>query len=162
VSHRFVRAGLAADAAQIAAIYNEGIAGRNATFETEPRTAEQIASWFEQGHPVCVAGAGDRVMAYAVAFPYSSRSCYAGVREFSVYVSEEARGEGFGRAVLSALIVESQQRGWWKLTSRVFPENVASRFLCIALGFREVGVHEKHAQLDGRWRDVVIVEKFLL
>jgi phosphinothricin acetyltransferase len=84
------------------------------------------------------------------------------VREFSVYVASAAQGKGFGADALSALIEESRRRGWWKLTSRVFPENAASRRLCAKLGFREVGVHEKHAQLDGAWRDVVTIEKFLL
>jgi phosphinothricin acetyltransferase len=162
VSTRFVRAGSPSDAARIAAIYNEGIAGRGATFETEPRTAEQIFLWFEQGYPVFAAGQDGQVQAYAVAFPYSPRPCYAGVREFSVYVATAAQGKGFGKAALSALIEEARRRGWWKLTSRVFPENAASRALCVSLGFREVGVHEKHAQLDGHWRDVVTVEKLLI
>jgi L-amino acid N-acyltransferase YncA len=83
------------------------------------------------------------------------------VREFSVYVAREARGKGFGKLAVSALIVEARTRGWWKLLSRIFPENVSSRKLCAALGFREVGIYEKHGRLDGKWRDTVIVEKLL-
>ena len=157
-----MRAATPGDAARIAAIYNEGIAGRGATFETEMRNAEQILLWFEQGYPVWVAGEGPLVLAYAAAFPYSPRPCYEGVREFSVYAATSAQRMGFGKAALVALIEEARRRGWWKLTSRVFPENAASRKLCAALGFREVGVYEKHGRLDGCWRDVVIVEKLLI
>jgi len=162
MSERFVREGRASDAARIADIYNEGIADRIATFETELRGADQIAAWFANDYPVIVAGADDRVMAYAAAFPYRSRPCYDGVREFSIYVAREGRGKGFGRAALIRLIEEAGRRGWWKLLSRIFPENEASLGLCDALGFRRVGIYEKHGKLDGAWRDVVIVEKLLV
>jgi L-amino acid N-acyltransferase YncA len=161
MSRRFARAGLASDAVAIAGIYNEGIEDRIATFETEPRSPEQIAAWFHHDYPVTVAGADGTVMAYAAAFPYRARPCYAGVREFSVYVARQARGQGFGFSALSLLIEEARARGWWKLVSRIFPENTGSRTLCSRLGFREVGTYERHAQLDGKWRDVVIVEKLL-
>jgi phosphinothricin acetyltransferase len=157
-----VRPGIPADAARIAQIYNEGMEDRVATFETEPRTAEQILLWFELGYPVTAVAMNNQVAAYAVAFPYRSRACYDGVREFSVYVARQARGHGHGRLALEALIAAARQRGWWKLISRVFPENAASRALCKSLGFREVGTYEKHAKLDGQWRDVVIVEKLLV
>jgi len=159
---RFVREARAADAARIAEIYNQGIADRIATFETDLRNADQIIAWFTNGYPVFVAGADDQVMAYAAAFPYRARPCYDGVREFSIYVAREGRGQGFGRAALSALIDASAKRGWWKLLSRIFPENTASLALCESLGFRRVGVYEKHGRLDGIWRDVVIVEKLLV
>lgn len=161
MSDRFVRDGRAGDAARIAEIYNEGIADRIATFETELRGPDQIAAWFASDYPVIVAGIGDRVMAYAAAFPYRGRPCYDGVREFSIYVAREGRGKGFGRAALSALLEDARRRGWWKLVSRIFPENTASLGLCDSLGFRRVGVYERHGQLDGVWRDVVIVEKLL-
>ena len=159
---RFVRRATPRDAARIAAIYNDGIGERIATFETEPRTAEQILLWFEQAYPVFVAGEAGKVEAYAAAFPYRARDCYRGVREFSVYVARDGRGKGHGREALQALIDHGGTEGWWKLLSRVFPENEASRKLCAALGFREVGIYEKHGQLDGVWRDVVIVEKLLV
>ena len=98
-------------------------------------------------------------MAFAAAFPYRSRPCYDGVREFSVYAARDGRGKGFGRSALAALIEDAKARGWWKLVSRVFPENTASRRLLASLGFREVGTYERHARLDGQWKDVVIVEK---
>ena len=75
-------------------------------------------------------------------------------------MARDGRGQGFGRAALAALIDHAKSRGWWKLLSRVFPENAASRALLRSAGFREVGTYEKHAKLDGAWRDVVIVEKF--
>ena len=77
-------------------------------------------------------------------------------------MARDGRGQGYGRLALSALFDAVRARGWWKLVSRVFPENVASRKLLGSLGFREVGIYEKHGQLDGQWRDVVIVEKLLI
>ena len=161
MSEGFTRAAIRSDAARIAAIYNQGIEDRVATFETEPRSAEQILKWFTEGYPVFVSGESQTVHAYAIAFPYRSRPCYDGVREFSVYVAREGRGRGFGKATLGALIDDALARGWWKLLSRIFPENAASRKLCAALCFREVGIYEKHGRLDGQWRDTVIVEKLL-
>ncbi len=162
MNERFTRAGTRADATRIAEIYNQGIEDRLATFETKPRTAAQILNWFVEGYPIFVSGEIHNIQAYAIAFPYRPRPCYEGVREFSVYVSREGRGQGFGRAALGALIDEAMTRGWWKLLSRIFPENLASRRLCTALGFREVGIYEKHGRLDGKWRDTVIVEKVLI
>lgn len=156
------RPAVPADARRIAAIYNEGMADRSATFETTKRDEHAILAWFDAGHPVYVACADDTVMAYAVAFPSSARPCYDGVREFSVYVAREGRGQGFGALAMEALIAASITRGWWKLMSRVFPENMASRRLLNRLGFREIGLHERHAQLDGVWRDVLVVEKLLV
>ena len=159
---RFTRAGTPSDAARIAAIYNQGMEDRVATFETETRSAEQILKWFDEGYPVLVSGEDAEIHAYAVAFPYRLRPHYEGVREFSVYVARDARGKGFGKMAVSALIDEAKARGWWKLLSRIFPENVASRKLCAALDFREVGIYEKHGRLNGKWMDTVIVEKSLI
>lgn len=159
---RFVREARAVDTARIAEIYNQGIADRIATFETDLRDQRQIAAWLDDGYPVFVAGIDTQVMAYAAAFPYRSRPCYEGVREFSIYVAREGRGKGFGRAALATLIEAARRRGWWKLVSRIFPENEASLGLCDSLGFRRVGIYEKHGKLDGIWRDVVIVEKLLV
>ena len=149
------------DAAAIARIYNQGIEDRVATFETQPRGVEDIEAWFGGRHPVVVVEAGGHVQAFASTSLYRSRPCYQGVAEFSVYVRREARGQGYGRLAMTALIEEAASAGFWKLVSRVFPENTASLKLLASLGFREVGVYEKHAQLDGVWRDVVIVERLL-
>jgi phosphinothricin acetyltransferase len=155
------RAATVDDAAAIARIYNDGIADRIATFETRLRTADDIGGWFDGVHPVVVATEQGRVLAFASTSTYRPRECYAGIAEFSVYVAREARGRGAGRAAMIALLDCAAQHGFWKLVSRVFVENAASRGLLRSLGFREVGTYEKHGQLDGVWRDVVIVEKMI-
>ena len=151
-----------ADAAAIAAIYNEGIADRIATFETEPRSAGQIAGWFTGRQLVIVAETENgEPVAFAALFPYSDRACYSGIGEFSVYVMRDFRGRGAGRTVLAALMAAATATGLHKLTSRVFPENIASRALLKGLGFEEIGIHRRHGKLDGLWRDCVIVERLL-
>ena len=149
------------DAAAIARTYNEGIADRVATFETEPRTAADVEAWFAGDRVIVVAEEMQAVVAFASTSPYRNRPCYAGVAEFSVYVGREARGRGAGTLVMAALLEHAESAGYWKLVSRVFPENTASRALLRTMGFREVGIYEKHARLDGAWRDVVIVERLM-
>ncbi|MHB8731602.1 MAG: arsinothricin resistance N-acetyltransferase ArsN1 family A [bacterium] len=155
------RAAVPDDAPAIARIYNEGIEDRVATFETRPRSAEDVRGWFDGVHPIVVAEDGGRVLAFASTSTYRPRECYAGIAEFSVYVAREARGRGAGRAAMEALIAASERAGFWKLISRVFPQNTASLRLLKSVGFREVGYYEKHAKLDGAWLDVVIVERLL-
>ena len=153
-----------ADAAAIARIYNQGIEERIATFETEPRTAAQIeAQLAEKGdrYPTIVVERGDDVLAWAGAGPYRTREAYRGVAEHSVYTARHARGAGAGRTALEALIREYEARGFWKLVSRIFPENRASLVLHERTGFRVVGVYRRHGRLDGEWRDCVIVERLL-
>ena len=153
-----------ADAAAIARIYNEGIADRIATFETEQRTAEDIARGLRERAPrwpTIVVERDGQVIAWASASEYRPRACYAGVAEFSVYVARDARGTGAGSAAMDALVRECEGRGVWKLLSRVFPENEASRKLLAKVGFREVGTYRRHAKLDGEWRDTVIVERLI-
>ncbi len=156
------------DAAAIAEIYNQGIRARIATFETEERTPEERRAWLaahSDRYPVVVAtiteGGQERVVGWAAASEYSSRTCYAGVAEFSIYVHEAMRGKGVGIVLLNGLIAAAERAGLWKLLSRVFPENAASRAVCKKAGFREVGIHEKHAKLDGVWKDNVIVERLI-
>jgi phosphinothricin acetyltransferase len=156
-----VRPALLADSLAIAEIYNEGIEDRVATFETRLRTAEDIATWFDGVHPVMLAEDDGQAIAFAATSAYRPRECYKGIAEVSVYVARSARRRGAGKLVLQALITVCGHGGFWKLVSRVFPENKASRRLIGSLGFREVGVYEKHGQLDGVWRDVVIVERLL-
>ena len=154
----------ASDAPAIARIYNQGIEERIATFETEPRTPEQIEAVLTERrdrYPTVVAERDGVVVAWAGASSYRARPCYAGIAEYSVYVGREARGTGAGKAVLLALFAACEQRGFWKLVSRIFPENAASLALCRATGFAVVGTYRRHARLDGQWRDCVIVEKLL-
>ncbi len=147
-----------ADAVAIAEIYNQGIADRIATFETRLRTAEEVRGWFTSSHPIVVVVDQSEVIAFASTSTYRPRECYAGIAEFSVYVARDHQRRGAGRIAMRALLQEAQRRGYWKLLSRIFVENIASRALMRALGFREVGVYHKHGKLDGQWRDVVIVE----
>jgi L-amino acid N-acyltransferase YncA len=159
-----IRPAVPGDALAIATIYNVGIAERGSTFETTPRTPADILRWFDGGDrfPLLVAADDDgAVLGWASVSAYRRRACYDGVGEFSIYLAREARGRGLGRELLAALIDAARARGFWKLVSRVFPSNAASRALCRACGFREVGVYEKHAQLDGRWLDVIIVERLI-
>lgn len=149
------------DAHVIARIYNEGIDDRVATFETAHRTPDDIVAWFGTRYPVVVVTDGDDVIAFASTSTYRPRECYAGIAEFSVYVARSARGRGAGRLAMRTLIAEAERAGFRKLVSRVFTDNAPSLNLLGTLGFREVGVYERHGQLDGVWRDVVIVERLL-
>jgi phosphinothricin acetyltransferase len=152
------RAATPADAAAIARIYTEGIEDRIATFETRTRTPDDIVDWFDGERPFVVVERDGAVAGFARASIYRARAFYAGVAEFSVYVARSARGQGVGREAMEALVAAAAAAGIWKLVSRVFVDNAASRALMAAVGFREVGVYRRHARLDGVWRDVVIVE----
>jgi phosphinothricin acetyltransferase len=151
------------DAHAIAGIYNQGIEDRSATFETDPRTEDDIAERLAERDrfPVLVAERDGHVVGWAGLSAYRARTCYAGIAEFSIYLDRTARGRGIGRQLLTALVESARAHGYWKLVSRVFPTNAASRALCNACGFREVGLYEKHARLDGEWKDVVIVERLI-
>jgi phosphinothricin acetyltransferase len=149
------------DAEAIARIYNQGIEDR-ATFETRLRSADDVRHWVDGSHPVVVVEDNAQIVAFAATFPYRpNRDCYAGVAEFSIYTAREARGRGAGRLAMQALLRAAEQAGFWKLVSRVFPENTASRMLLRSCGFHEVGVYRKHGKQDGVLKDVVIVERLL-
>jgi L-amino acid N-acyltransferase YncA len=149
------------DAEAIAGIYNQGIADRVATFETRLRSAEEVCGWFDGAHPIVVVECAGEILAFAATSAYRSRDCYAGIAEVSLYGARSARRLGVGAMAMAALIEAAEHAGFWKLVSRVFVENHASRNLIRKFDFREVGVDEKHAQLDGVWRDVVIVERII-
>ena len=149
------------DAGAIASIYNEGIEDRVATFETRLRTSDDIRRWFDGIHPIVIVEDNGKAIAFAAASQYRPRECYAGIAEVSVYVARDGRGRGAGRLALSALIEAARAAGYWKLLSRIFPENKRSLGMITTLGFRQVGVYEKHGQLDGVWKDVVIVERLI-
>jgi phosphinothricin acetyltransferase len=151
------------DAAAVTSIYNQGIAARGATFDTQLREVAEIETRISDGtrYPLVVAVDNDPGLGWAGLSAYRARDCYAGIAEFSVYVDEHARGRGLGKQLLEHLIDAARQKGFWKLVSRIFPFNKASRSACRAVGFREVGTYEKHAALDGKWLDVVIVERLI-
>jgi phosphinothricin acetyltransferase len=149
------------DAAGIAEIYNQGIEERGATFRTEPQSPEQIVGWLAQRGPLLVAEQDDAVVGWASVSEYGDRCIYGGVGEFGIYVAREARGRGVGHALLNALCAAAETDGRYKLVGKIFPENQSSLALCRALGFREVGLHRRHGQLEGRWRDVMVVERLL-
>jgi len=155
------RAAIPSDSASIAQIYNEGIEDRVATFETRLRSADDIRAWFDGMHPIVVVEENGAIIAFGATSTYRPRECYAGIAETSVYVARAYRRKGAGRIALSALIDAAAAAGFWKLLSRIFPQNNASRGLVRDLGFREVGIYEKHGKLEGVWRDVVIVERLL-
>jgi L-amino acid N-acyltransferase YncA len=138
------------DLEAIADIYNQGVRTRQATFDTNERTANDVRAWLEDvSHPLFVAEEDGRVLGWVHASSYRSRACYSGVAEFSIYVAEKARGQGVGDTLMKAFIPACEAQGIWKILSRIFPENTASRNLCKRHGFREVGIYEKHAKLEG-------------
>jgi phosphinothricin acetyltransferase len=148
----------AADWPAVAAIYAAGIATGDATFETEvPSWQRWDAAHLTEHRLVAVGGAG--VLGWAAVGPVSERCVYGGVVEDSIYLTEQARGRGIGRALLTALVESTERAGIWTVQTGIFPENVASLALHRAVGFREVGIRERIGQLHGRWRDVVLLER---
>jgi L-amino acid N-acyltransferase YncA len=157
-----IRSASREDAAGICRIYNEGIRGRGATFETRERTVDEVRKWFDDPRfPILVAVQEDAVVGWAAASSYRVRECYAGIAEYSIYITSSHHGQGIANLLMPAFLQALEQAGFWKVLSRLFPENAASRAVCARHGFREVGTYRKHARLDGVWRDVLIVERLL-
>ncbi len=153
------------DADAIARIYNQGIEDRVATLETELRTADERAAWLAARgvrHPVIVAtdGSGE-VVGWGALNPFNPRPAYDHVADFSVYVARERRGRGIGDALLSALEDRARALGYHKLVLAAFPTNASGMRLYERHGFRTVGVYREQGMLDGRWVDVVVMEKLL-
>jgi L-amino acid N-acyltransferase YncA len=157
-----VRPATPADAPAVAAIYNEGIADRVATFETRERGAGDVRAWLaDERRPFLVATRDGAVVGFARVGPYSERDAYAGVGEHAVYVARAERGRGVGRRLLEDLCAAAEAAGLHKLTSRIFADNATSIAAHEAAGFRVVGVQRRHARLDGAWKDCVLVERLL-
>lgn len=148
----------ASDWEQVRSIYLEGVRSGNSTFETDAPSWE---TWNERHLPFArlVKRDEDTVLGWAALSPVSKRAVYKGVAEVTVYVTESARGKGIGRALLEALIAESEKNGIWTLQASIFPENTASVELHLRCGFREVGRRERIAMLSGVWRDTILFER---
>jgi phosphinothricin acetyltransferase len=149
------------DAPAVAEIYNHGIAERQATFETRPRSPREVAAWLDEGRPFLVATHDHEILGFARLSPYSVRKAYAGIGEHGIYVDRGARGRGVGKRLLDELAGAAEQAGYHKLTSRVFTTNRASLALHRAAGFTEVGIQRRHGRLDGEWKDTMLVERLL-
>ena len=142
----------------VRAIYEEGIAGGDATFETRAPDWET----FDAAHlPACrlVARLGGAVVAWAALVAVSQREVYVGVAEVSIYVAGSQQERGVGRALLAHLIEASEAAGFWTLQAGIFPKNLASIVLHRGAGFRELGRQEQPGRAHGRWRDVVLFER---
>src|SRR5262245_51361033 len=159
-----VRAAEPADAESIALIYNQGIEDRLATLETETRSAEERRCWLVargSRHPVIVAEVDGKVVGWGSLNSFNPRPAYDYVADFSVYVGREWRGRGVGHGLLEALIARGRELGYHKLVLAAFPFNAAGIALYRRLGFVEVGVYREQGRLDGRWVDVVVMERIL-
>jgi len=154
-----IRALMPEDWPAVRAIYASGIATGDATFEVEPPTWHDFDSHRLSGLRFVGVDAAGAVVGWVAASPVSDRCVYSGVIEHSVYVDPAAQGRGVGRRLLEHLISESEAAGIWTIQSGIFPENAASRALHARCGFREVGLRERIGQHQGRWRDVVMVER---
>lgn len=154
-----IREMLPEDGASVLKIFEEGIAGGNATFDKEIPTWE---IWDKNHFKVCRLVAEDEnnnILAWAALKPVSNRDCFSGVAEVSIYLTNSAQGKGLGKIMLQKLIIESEENGFWMLQSGIFPENIASLKLHEGLGFRRVGYREKIAEMNGVWRDIILVER---
>ena len=160
-----IRDATAADAPAIARIYNQGIEDRVATLETKLRTSEERLEWMtarSPRHPVMVAVDDDgEVLAWAALNPFNARAAYDHVVEFSIYVAREARGRGVGNALLTALIERARAIGFHKIVLAGFPFNERGVKLYERHGFRTVGIYHEQGMLDGKWVDVILMEKML-
>jgi phosphinothricin acetyltransferase len=144
------------------AIYNAAVSERSSTFETNPRSAADFETRIGDNRlPLLVSDGNKGIIGWAGIASYSARPCYAGIGECSVYVAASARGCGVGTALTEALAAAAEQRGFHKMIGKLFTDNLASVRLVERCGFKTVGVHLRHGQLDGAWRDVLVVERLL-
>ena len=146
------------DADAVLEIYRLGLDTGDASFETD---APDWPTWDRKFHPFCrlVCERDGRVLGWAALAPVSTRACYRGVAEVSIYVDTGHRGAGIGNRLMAALIEASEAAGIWTLNSSIFPENRATLRLHLRHGFREVGIRERIAQHRGRWRDTLLLER---
>ena len=156
-----IRPARPADAERVAEIFNQGVEDRVATFETRPAGPAEAARWIDQDL-VLVAERDDTILGWAKASPYAdAHDYYEGVREATLYVERGARRTGIGRRLLEGLAEAAAGAGAHKLVGKIFTSNEPSIAMVAGLGWRVVGVHERHGTLDGKWKDVLVVEKLL-
>jgi L-amino acid N-acyltransferase YncA len=154
-----VRAAIAGDTEAIAAIFNQGISDRVATFETREQTPERVAELVVQRRVALVAERDGVVTGFAWVGPYDdAHHYYDGVGEATMYVERSARHSGIGRVLIGALADAAADGGYYKLVGKVFTSNEPSIAMLRACGWSEVGVHRRHGRLDGAWKDVLVVE----
>ena len=154
-----IREMLPEDGTRVLEIFRQGIEGGNATFD---KTAPTWEAWDKKFFKICRYSLVDEngvVQGWAAIQPISARVCYKGVAEVSIYLSNEVQGKGLGKVMLQKLILDSEENGFWMLQSGIFPENIASIKLHEQFGFRKVGFREKIAEMNGVWRDVVLMER---
>jgi L-amino acid N-acyltransferase YncA len=159
-----VRPAGASDAEAIAAIYNQGIEDRLATLETAARTAEDRRAWLaarDPRHPVLVAEEAGLVVGWASLNGFNPRPAYDAVADFSIYVLRERRGQGIGGRLLAELVTRARSLGYHKLVLAALAHNAAGRALYETAGFREVGIYREQGRLDGRFVDVLLMERIL-
>lgn len=152
------------DAGAIGRIYDEAIAGGSATFATGPHHDEERRGWLAgraATAPVFVAEDAGRLIGWSALAPFSHRSWYSGVGEYTVYVDVLARGRGVGRAMLDHLVIEAPEFGYWKLVGLIFPENAPGLALALGAGFSLVGRLSAHGRMNGEWRDIMLLERHL-
>ncbi|MEV6516312.1 N-acetyltransferase family protein [Micromonospora chalcea] len=154
-----VRPMTADDADRVRAIYQAGLDGGDASFETTAPTWTAFDEAKLPDHRIVAVDADDTVIGWAAVSPTSSRAVYAGVVEHSVYIDPAARGRGVARLLLDALITSTEAAGIWTIQCGVFPENTASLALHERVGFRVIGTRERVGRHYGRWRDVVLLER---
>jgi L-amino acid N-acyltransferase YncA len=157
-----IRSARPGDAESICRIYNSALAERQYTFETEPRSDRSFEDRIRDSRfPLLVVTGEGKIAGWAGLAPYSSRPCYAGIGECSVYVALETRGRGLGTALTRALAEAAHDAGFHKVIGKLLPDTAASIHLVERCGFRPVGLHHRHGRLDSEWRDVLVVERLL-
>jgi len=156
-----IRSARVDDAREIARIYNQGVQDRAATFENAYVTPEERYLWLvarPEKYPVLVAEVKHTLMGWSSLTPYSPRHCYDGIAELSIYIDRSLRGHGVGPELMKAMQGVAREKGYYKLVGRVMADNQPARKLCQLMGWKEVGVHEKHGKLGNEWHDLVLVE----
>lgn len=147
------------DGEKVIEIFQEGIDGGNATFEQNVPTWE---AWDNKFFKICrfvLEDENENIVGWAALQPISNRDCFKGVAEVSIYLKNEFQGKGLGKMLLRKLILDSEEHEFWTLQSGIFPENEASINVHLNLGFRKVGTRERIGQMNGVWRDVILLER---